>query len=69
MTSRVDSCILSNLISNEELTRKSNVLFTLSTLDDSASFHEALNSIGFQKEYVDRHKPQEFVVCFGPATG
>jgi len=42
-----------DLISNKKLTEKSNILFTLSTLDNSESFHNTLQKLGFKKERKD----------------
>jgi hypothetical protein len=50
MNSVVSSTSLVDLISNKEVMEKSNVLFTLSTLKKSESFHKALQSLGFKRK-------------------
>jgi len=53
MSEIIDPISLADLISNREIMKKSNVLFTLTTLEKSEDFHKALEEMGFKKKRED----------------
>ncbi|MCK5291411.1 MAG: hypothetical protein KAR39_05305 [Thermoplasmata archaeon] len=63
MSSKLESSPLINLMSNREETEKSNVLFTITTLENSDSFHRVLQNIGFKEMHEDSQGLMSYRHC------